>query len=75
MLYEKERSFQLIADMYRLHRPDIRRAMRAATEALSAESGSREKAVAAYLEGLLDKSSASGTGVPPGNGEERTRLP
>ena len=63
MLYSKVRSFQHIAEKYRIQRPKIRRAMRQAAQQLGKSDDPRDKALSAYLDGLLEKASASGTGL------------
>jgi hypothetical protein len=61
-LYAKLRSFQRIAEMYKLHRPDIRRAMSRASKQLIDSKDPEENAVVAYLHGLIDKANPSGVG-------------
>ena len=62
-LYEETRSFQYIAQLHNLHRPDIRRAMREAAKQLLESKDDREQMVGAYIFGLVDKASASGQGL------------
>jgi hypothetical protein len=61
--YAKCRSFARVAEVYGLHRPSVRRAMRDAEQRLSGSGDTRERALAAYLHDLLDKASAAGTGM------------
>jgi hypothetical protein len=61
-LYQKTRSFQKVADMFRLHRPNVRRAIRRAAQALEQSDDRQGKALGAFLQGLIEKSSASGMG-------------
>lgn len=63
VLYEKTRSFQRVADTYGLHRPDVRRCMRKAAQQLELAKDSQERALGAYLQGLIEKASASGQGL------------
>jgi hypothetical protein len=60
--YAKTRNFQRVAEIYHLHRPDIRRAMSRASKALMLSKNGRELALGAFLHGLIDKASASGQG-------------
>lgn len=60
--YEKTRSFKEVADAYNLHRPSIRRALRKAVAELSSSRNSKEKALGAFIHGLIEKSSARGKG-------------
>lgn len=60
--YERTRSFQQVADMFGLHRPDIRRTMSRAAKTLGESAEPREMALAAFVHGLIDKASASGQG-------------
>jgi hypothetical protein len=62
VLYEKTRSFQKVADTYGIHRPDVRRAMRKAAQKLEKSDDNKEKALGAFLQGLIEKASASGQG-------------
>jgi hypothetical protein len=62
-MYAKTRSFQRVSEVLRLHRPDIRRVMSAASKLLNDSSDTRKRAVGAYLFDLIDKASASGQGV------------
>lgn len=60
--YAKTRNFQRVAEIYGLHRPDIRRAMSRASKALMLSKDGHELALGAYIHGLIDKASASGQG-------------
>ncbi len=60
--YAKTRNFQRVAEIYHLHRPDIRRAMSRASKALMKSKNGQELALGAFLHGLIDKASASGQG-------------
>lgn len=60
--YAKTRNFQHVADVYRVHRPDIRRAMSRTSKQLMVSPAPEERALAAYIHGLCDKASASGQG-------------
>lgn len=60
--YAKTRNFQRVAEIYHLHRPDIRRAMSRASKALMLSKDGHELALGAYIHGLIDKASASGQG-------------
>jgi hypothetical protein len=61
-LYAKTRSFQRIAEIYGLHRPDIRRAMSRASKQLMESKDAHEHAIGAYIHSLIDKANPSGTG-------------
>ncbi len=61
-LYAKTRSFQRVAEVLSLHRPEVRRVMSLATKVLSEADDTRKKAIGAYLFDLIDKASASGHG-------------
>jgi hypothetical protein len=61
-LYAKTRSYQRVAEVLGLRRPEVRRVMRSAQKVLAARSGIKAKAISAYLLDLIDKSSASGKG-------------
>lgn len=61
-LYVKTRSFQRIAEIHKLHRPDIRRAMSRASKQLLESEDPQEKALGAYIHSLIDKANPSGTG-------------
>lgn len=61
-LYATTRSFQRVAEVLNLHRPEVRRVMSYATEVLSRSTDTRKRAIGAHLFGLIDKASASGPG-------------
>jgi hypothetical protein len=61
-LYAKTRSFQRIAEVHNLHRPDIRRAMSRASKALMESKDPNEHALGAYIHSLIDKANPSGVG-------------
>ena len=61
-LYARTRSFQRVAEVLSLHRPEVRRVMSLATKVLSESDDRRKKAIGAYLFDLIDKASASGQG-------------
>ena len=61
-LYARTRSFQRVAEVLSLHRPEIRRVMSLATKALGNGKGRQEQALGAYLFDLIDKASATGKG-------------
>lgn len=61
-LYSKTRSFQRIAEVHHLHRPDIRRAMSRASKQLMDSKDAHEHALGAYIHSLIDKANPSGTG-------------
>ena len=60
--YAKCRSFQQVADVLGLHRPDVRRAMSRAARALMGSRDSKEAAMAAWIHSLVDKSNPIGPG-------------
>jgi hypothetical protein len=61
-IYVKTKNFQRIADMYKLHRPDIRRAMSRASKQLMESKDVHEHALGAYIHSLIDKSNPAGAG-------------
>ena len=61
-LYSKTRSFQRIAELHKLHRPDIRRAMSRASKQLMESKNTQEHALGAYIHSLIDKANPSGVG-------------
>lgn len=61
-LYAKTRSFQRIAEVHHLHRPDIRRAMSRASKALMDSRDAQAHALGAYIHSLIDKANPSGVG-------------
>jgi hypothetical protein len=61
-LYARTRSFQRIAEIYHLHRPDIRRAMSRASKQLMESRDAHEHALGAYIHSLIDKSNPIGVG-------------
>ena len=61
-LYVKTRSFQRIAEIHKLHRPDIRRAMSRASKQLMESKDPMEHALGAFIHSLIDKANPSGTG-------------
>lgn len=61
-LYAKTRSFQRIAEVHHLHRPDIRRAMSRASKALMESKDATAHALGAYIHSLIDKANPSGVG-------------
>jgi hypothetical protein len=61
-LYIKTRSFQRVAEIHKLHRPDIRRAMSRSSKQLLESKDPEEKALGAFIHSLIDKANPSGTG-------------
>jgi hypothetical protein len=61
-LYSRTRSFQRVAEVLNLHRPEVRRVMSLATKVLGESGDRRKKAIGTYLFDLIDKASASGQG-------------
>jgi hypothetical protein len=62
-LYAKTRSFQRIAEIYHLHRPDIRRSMsRASKQLMDNMDSAYQQAIGAYIHSLIDKANPSGVG-------------
>jgi hypothetical protein len=61
-LYAKTRSFQRIAEVHHLHRPDIRRAMSRASKTLMESKDAHAHALGAYIHSLIDKANPSGVG-------------
>ncbi len=61
--YAQLQNFQTVATLYKLHRPDVRRAMSRASKALKDSTEPQEAAVAAWIHSMIDKASPTGTGV------------
>jgi len=61
-MYAKTRSFQKIAEVFKLHRPDIRRAMSRSSKTLMETKDPEQHALGAYIHSLIDKANPSGTG-------------
>lgn len=61
-LYASTRSFQRVAEVLKLRRPDVRRVMTIATKVLLASQETRDKAIGTYMFDLIDKADASGQG-------------
>src|SRR5271166_5485711 len=61
-LYVKTRNFQKIADIHKLHRPDIRRAMSRASKQLMESKNGQQHALGAYIHSLIDKANPAGQG-------------
>ena len=61
-LYAKTRSFQRVAEVLGLHRPEVRRVLSQVPKTLTAFGDIRMKALGAYVFDLVDKASASGQG-------------
>ena len=61
-LYAKTRSFQRVAEVLQLHRPDVRRVMSQTSKQLLESQDIRHRALGAYLFDLTEKASASGKG-------------
>jgi hypothetical protein len=61
-LYIKTRSFQRVAEIHKLHRPHIRRAMSRASKQLLESRNPEEKALGAFIYSVIDKANPSGTG-------------
>ena len=60
--YRKRRSFRSVADHFCIHRPDIRRALARVVDVLLRDPHEEHAAIGAYIHGLIDKASPSGTG-------------
>jgi hypothetical protein len=60
--YRNVHSFTLVAKKFRVHRPDVRRALSHTAKTLLAQDTDKELALGAYLHGLIDKASSSGQG-------------
>ena len=60
--YATTRSFQRVANIHQIHRPDIRRSMSRSWKILIESKDHREMALGAYLHGLVDKAHSSGRG-------------
>jgi hypothetical protein len=61
-LYVRTHNFQKIAELYHLHRPDIRRAMSRASKQLMESKDPQEHALGAYIHSLIDKANPAGQG-------------
>jgi hypothetical protein len=62
-MYAHTRSFQRVAEVLSLHRPDIRRVMSEASKVLLESPEPERKALGAYVWDLIEKASAAGTGL------------
>jgi hypothetical protein len=62
-MYAQTRSFQRVAEVLSLHRPDIRRVMSEASKVLLESEDPRHTALGAYVWDLIEKASAYGTGL------------
>jgi len=60
--YSRCRNFQRIAEVHKLHRPDIRRAMSRASKQLIETKDQHQHALGAYIHSLIDKSNPAGVG-------------
>lgn len=61
--YRRVHSFALVAKRFKVHRPDVRRALsHTAKTLLTLKNSDKEIALGAYLHGLIDKASSSGQG-------------
>lgn len=60
--YRHRRSFTGVADALHLHRPDVRRALTKAVNVLMDDQHEEHVAFGAYIHGLIDKASITGTG-------------
>lgn len=58
--YDRTRSFQETADRNELNRPDVRRVLRETAKTLEQSKGVRQRALGAYLHGMIDKAGAVG---------------
>ena len=61
-LYVKIRNFRRIAEIYNLHRPDIRRSLSRASKQLMGSADGHEHALGAYIHSLIDKANPNGQG-------------
>ena len=60
--YNRCRNFQRVAEVHKLHRPDVRRAMSRASKQLMESKDPQEHALGAYIHSLIDKANPAGTG-------------
>lgn len=60
--YRQRRSFSAVADVLRVHRPAIRRALTQVVNVLMEDPHDEHVAVGAYVHGLIDKASIQGQG-------------
>ncbi len=61
--YAQTRNFQRVAEVYRVHRPEIRRSISRASKKLLLSKEPSELALGSYLYGLINKASASEQGL------------
>ena len=62
VLYARCRSFERVAQVTGLHRPTMRRALTLASKTLVASTDMRQRAIGAWLFGMIDKASVRGIG-------------
>ena len=60
--YRRLRSFSSVALHRGLHRPDVRRALTKASSTLMADAHEEHMAIGAYIHGMIDKASITGSG-------------
>ena len=60
--YRQRRSFAAVADLLRIHRPVVRRALTQVVNTLMSDPHEEHAAVGAYIHGLIDKASITGQG-------------
>lgn len=62
VMYVEKRNFTEVADTFGVHRPEVRRWMRRASDALLESTDPEEAAVAVWIHSLLERANATGTG-------------
>jgi hypothetical protein len=72
--YETRRSFTLVADHLRLHRPDVRRALTKASTVLLSDQHDEHAAFGAWIHGMIDKASITGVGFTSRKAARHTHL-
>jgi hypothetical protein len=60
--YARLRSFEAVAELYRVHRPEIRRSLKRAADTLLESDAPARQAVGAWFFSLVDKASPWGVG-------------
>lgn len=74
VLYSETRSYDEVARQFKQHRPAVRRTMRKAAVVLADSEDHEEKALGAFLDGLVDKTSAEGKGMSKRQQEKANLL-
>ena len=72
--YQKCRSFQRVADVHRLHRPSVRRAISNASKVLRESKDQEQQALGAWIFSLIDKANPVGRGLSKRQAKKRGNI-